>query len=176
MPKIITAKRREGESERAREYVRTHILIPSGLLGLIFMVAGTAALVYQFMTEPYGWRPFAETCTLLLAGLALGWAQTRYHRFLLRAHPSHFAGRMRLYSQTPQRRPKRETLVEEPGHPGRRLVPWAYLAGILAIIGVSAATAMLGHVYYVAAFFMPWVGFFWAKLFFWRGVLAASTK
>jgi hypothetical protein len=176
MPKIITVKRREGESDRAREYVRTHILIPSALLGLIFVVAGTAALLYQFMTEPYGWGPFLETTALLLTGLAFGWAQTRYHRYLLREHPAHFAGRMRLYSKTPLKRTKREPPVQQVRHPGRRLVPWAYLAGILSILGASTATATFGHLYYIAAFFLPWVGFFWAKLFFWRGALKGNKN
>jgi len=177
MPKIITAKRREVESDRAREYVRTHILLPSGLLGLIFMVAGTAALIYQFMTEPYGWRPFIETCALLLTGITAGWAQTRYHQYLFRTHPAHFAGRMQLFSRKTLRRSKREALVQQPlAHPGRGLVPWAYLVGILGILGLSLATAVLGHVYYAAAFFMPWAGFFWAKMFFWRNVLVERQK
>jgi hypothetical protein len=176
MPKIITPKRREGETERAREYVKTHILFPSGLLGLIFMVAGTAALIHQLISEGYGWRPFLETSCLLLTGLAAGWAQTRYHQYLLRKFPAHFAARMKLFSQAPLRRQKREGLTQPLEHPGRALVPWAYLLGILAVLTGSAATAIFGHLYYVAAFFIPWIGFFWAKTFFWRGVLAESKK
>lgn len=176
MPKIITPKHRQSESDRAREYVKTHILFPSGLLGLIFMVAGTAALIHQLISEGYGWRPFLETSCLLLMGLALGWAQTRYHRYLLREFPAHFAGRMKLFSKAPLKRQKREVLAQELEHPGRALVPWAYFLGILGVLTVSAVTAILGHVYYVAAFFMPWIGFFWAKMFFWRGVLAESKK
>ena len=41
MAKIITTKRAEGEAERAKEYVKTHILFPSGILGLILMISGT---------------------------------------------------------------------------------------------------------------------------------------
>ncbi len=175
MPKIITAKRLEGETDRAREYVRTHILLPSGLLGLIFMVAGTAALIYQFMSEAYGWRPFVETSGLLLAGVAIGWAQTRYQQYLLREHPAHFAGRMKLFSQpAAMKRSRREALAQPLEHAGRHLVPWAYLAGIIALLGAALAVAILGHLYYVAAFLMPWVGFFWAKMFFWRGLLKSN--
>lgn len=176
MPKIITPKRRETETDRARQYVKTHILFPSGLLGLIFMVAGTAALIHQFLTETYGWQPFVETSCLLLAGLVTGWAQTRYHKYLLREFPAHFAARMKLFSQASLKRQKREVLAQPLEHPGRALVPWAYLLGILAVLAVSAVTAIWGHVYYVAAFFMPWIGFFWAKMFFWRGVLAEGKN
>lgn len=174
MPKIITARRIEGETDRAREYVKTHILFPSGLLGLIFMVAGTLALIHQFMSEAYGWRPFVETSGLILAGAALGWGQTRYHQYLLREHPAHFAGRMKMFSQPKMKRPKRDVLAQSLDHPGRHLVPWGYLAGIGLLVGASTATALFGHLYYVAAFLMPWMGFFWAKMFFWRGVLKSN--
>ena len=40
MPKLLTARRVEGETEKAREYVRSHILLPSSLLGLVFMLSG----------------------------------------------------------------------------------------------------------------------------------------
>lgn len=176
MPKILTAKRRESETDRAREYVKTHILFPSGVLGLIFMVAGTAALVYQFMSETYGWRPFVETSGLILSGVALGWAQTKYHQYLLREYPAHFAGRLKLFSQAALKRSKREALPQPLDHPGRNLLPLAYVLGIGGLLGASMACAILGHVYYVTAFLMPWAGFFWAKMFFWRGVLAMTPS
>ncbi|MEK6526288.1 MAG: hypothetical protein AABZ22_05385 [Nitrospirota bacterium] len=176
MTKIITARRREGEAEKAREYVKVHILFPSGLLGLVFMVSGTAALVYQLFVETYGWRTFIESTGLLLAGGLLGWVQTRYHQYLLQEYPGHFAGRMKSFSRTGLRRSKRESLASPLVHPWRNLVPLFYVLGIGALWGVSALSSTLGQVYYVAAFLLPWAGFFWAKMFFWRGVLTEGTR
>ncbi len=51
MPKLVTVQRIEGEHEKALEYVKTRILFPSGLLGLICLVAGAATLIYQFVVE-----------------------------------------------------------------------------------------------------------------------------
>lgn len=170
MPKIITAKRLEGEVEKARDYVRSHILFPSALLGLISLLTGAAALVYQFFTEAYSWRTLGETTALLLLGSTLGWAQTRYHRYLLREHPGHFAARMKVFTRTPHRRAKREILPSLE-HQGRGVVPLLYLLGIGVLVGASVLSSTAGHVYYMAAFLLPWAGFFWAKTFFWRGVL-----
>lgn len=174
MPKIITARRLEGETERARDYVKTHILFPSGLLGLMFMVAGTLSLAYQLMAQTYSWRTFLESSLLLFCGMLLGWAQTRYHQYLLREHPEHFAGRMRTFSRIGRTRSKRGPVAAPLHHRGRSLVPLGYLLGIGVLLGISALSAMAGHVYAVAAFLMPWAGFFWAKLFFWRGVVTGS--
>ncbi len=174
MPKIITARRLEGETERARDYVKTHILLPSGLLGLMFIVAGTFSLAYQLMAQTYSWRTFLESTGLLLCGVLLGWAQTRYHQYLLRKHPEHFAERMRTFSRIGRSRSKRETVTAPLDHRWRSLVPLGYLAGIATLLGVSAMSSMAGHVYALTAFLMPWAGFFWAKLFFWRGVLTGS--
>lgn len=171
MPKIITAKRLEGESDMAREYVKTHILFPSGLLGLIFLVSGTGSLIYQFMFEDYGWRTFVESTALLMAGGLLGWGQTRYHQYLLREHPGYFAGRLRMFSRTGQKRSKRELPVPDLQHPGRNLVPLYYAVGAVGLFGAAALSAVFGQVYYMAAFLMPWAGFFWAKMYFWRDLM-----
>lgn len=173
MTKLITARRLEGETEKAREYVKVHILFPSALLGLIFMVSGTAALLYQFFADTYSWRTFLQSTALLVAGGALGWGQTRYHKYLLREHPGHFAGRMRIFSRGGLRRAKKEPPGVALEHPGRNLVPLFYMLGIGVLCGASVLSSMLGQVYYVAAFLLPWAGFFWAKMFFWRGVLRA---
>jgi uncharacterized integral membrane protein len=92
MTKLITTKRLEGETEKAREYVKVHILLPSGLLGLVFMVSGTAALLYQFFAETYSWRTFLQSTGLLVAGGLLGWTQTHENLFARRAEASEKGG------------------------------------------------------------------------------------
>ena len=171
MPKIITAHHHETEQEKAREYVKTFILFPSSLLGLIFMVAGGAAVLYQFFTMSYGWRTFLETTALLVLGGVLGWAQTRYHRYVFANHPDHFAARVRSFARRGQKRGRKEAPSVPLEHRGRRYVPFAYAAGVLLIVAAASAVSMTGHSYALSAFFLPWAGFFWAKMFFWRGVL-----
>jgi hypothetical protein len=171
MPKIITSRRLEGESEKAREYVRTHIVLPSSVLGLVFMVAGMAALVYQFVYISYDWRTFVESAGLLLIGMLFGWTQTRYHQYLLREFPANFAGRLRLFTKNPAKRPRKEATIPPIEHPKRKLVPFGYALGAASLFAAAAWSSTLGQTYYVAAFLLPWVGFFWAKVYFWRGVL-----
>jgi hypothetical protein len=61
-------------------------------------------------------------------------------------------------------------------HPGRSLVPFCYVAGIGLLLGLSGFSMVGGYVDKVAAFLMPWAGFFWAKLFFWRKVLGQGKS
>ncbi len=171
MPKIITAKRLEGETDRARDYVKTHILFPSGILGLILMLSAMLSLGYQFLVETYDWQTFLQSSVLLVLGAVLGWGQTRYHRFLLETYPEHFAGRMRVYSKGKKGRGKRDAPTPELEHHGRALVPVAYVIGVLFLVGASSLATLAGHLSAMPAYLMPWAGFFWAKLFFWRGLL-----
>lgn len=176
MPKLVTVHWQESEIEKAHGYVKTHILFPAGLLGLICMISSAATLVYQFMTGTYGLRAFEETTGLLVAGGLLGWGQTRYHRYLLRVFPGYFAARMRAYERPGLKKSKKEVAAVLLDHPGRSLVPLGYVLGAVALLGLSGLSVDSGYVEKVAAFLMPWAGFFWAKLFFWRRVLTGSKK
>src|ERR671915_319625 len=122
MPKIITSRRLEGESERAREYVRTHIVLPSSVLGLLFMV------------------------------MLFGWAQTRYHQYLLRAFPGNLAGRLRVFTKNRAKRPRKEVTIPPIEHPRRNLVPFGYAFGAVALFAAAAWSSTFGQTYYVAAF------------------------
>ena len=119
MPKLVTVQRQELEVEKAQEYVKRHILFPSSLLGLICVVSAAVALVYQFVSESYGLRAFEETTGLLAAGVLLGWGQTRYHRYLLREFPGHFAHRMKTFERTGTKKPKKDVAAAVLDHPGR---------------------------------------------------------
>jgi hypothetical protein len=178
MAKIITAKRLQGETDKAQEYVKTHILFPSGLLGLICILTGGASLVYQFISEDYRWGAgtFLQSSGLILVGMLLGWGQTRYHRYLLREFPAHFAERMKLFSRAGPRRGKKDTSSPPLEHRGRRFVPFFYLLGASVLLTFSILATIAGGLYYLAAFLLPWAGFFWAKLFFWRGVLQQGKR
>lgn len=176
MPKLITAQRQALEVEKAREYVKTHMLFPAALLGLICVVSSAAALVYQFVTGTYGLRAFGEISGLLAAGALLGWAQTRYHRYLLREFPGYFAARMRVFERRAPKKRRKETSAVVLEHRGRSWVPVAYVLGIGGLLALSGFSAANGHVDKVAAALMPWAGFFWAKLFFWRRILPPGER
>ncbi len=78
---------------------------------------------------------------------------------------------MRLFTQNRAKRPRKEMKIASIEHPRRNLVPLGYALGAVALFGAAAWSSMFGQTYYVAAFLLPWVGFFWAKVYFWRGVL-----
>ena len=44
MPKVITARPHEDETEKAQEFVRTYILFPASLLGLISILVGVGGV------------------------------------------------------------------------------------------------------------------------------------
>lgn len=157
---------------QARHYVRTYILLPSGFLGLICMLGGIGALGYQLVASgSYTWTTFMASSTLLLVGGLCGWLQTRYHRYLLDTMPSVFAARMRTAVQRTQRKAKAEPLIPTIAHRGRALVPLAYVAGAGLLVGSALWASVYGAVDAIPAILMPWAGFYWSKLFFWRGVV-----
>jgi len=176
MPKLVTAQRQELEVEKAHQYIRTHILFPAGVLGLICVVSAAATLLYQFIVKTYSWQAFGEATGLLVIGALVGWGQTRYHRYLLREFPEHFALRMKAFERTTPHKTKKDVAAAVLDHPGRSLVPFLYLVGAGGLLGFSAMSTAAGHVDGVAAFLMPWAGFFWAKLFFWRRVLPEGKR
>ena len=98
MAKVITTKKVQGEVEKAHDYVRTHILFPAGMTGLITMVVGVVGLLVQLWNDTYSWETFTSSSGLLVVGVLVGLAQTKYHQFLLREFPSFFATRIRMLS------------------------------------------------------------------------------
>ncbi len=173
MPKLVPQWREKDIQEQARYYVRSYILFPAGVVGLVCMIAGVGALGYQFVTtSSYTAATFWQSSGLIVVGAFCGWIQTRYHRYLLAKFPEVFAARLRTAVRQQGRKAKAEPGQVSIEHPGRRLVPVAYGAGLVLLWGVSAATIMYGQVDAVPAFVMPWAGFYWAKLFFWRGTVS----
>jgi len=130
MGKVITAKRKESEVEQAQTYIKTYMLFPSGLLGLLTMVIGIIALVYQLIIETYDEWTFAKSSFLIFVGIVLGWGQTRYHRFILREYPGFFASRMKSSAVRSPTRGKKPPAEFQLTHTGRGLVPLCYVLGI----------------------------------------------
>ena len=172
MPKLVTVRQLEDTTERAKNYVKAYSLFPSGFLGLVTMVAGTAALGYQLVaTESYTWATFWISSGLLIFGGCVGWAPTRYHQYILKNYPDVFASRMKPMSARRSGRAKKDPPIPAPQAPGSRWIPLVYVAGMGLLIAVSTVSMQIGQVHPIAAYLMPWGGFFWAKLYFWRAVI-----
>ena len=172
MPKLVTVLRPEKIDEQARHYVRSHILLPSGTIGLISMVGGIGALGYQLLaSHTYSWVTFLSSSILIAVGAACGFAQARYHRYLFKTFPGVYAAKLRTAVAQRTRKAKPEPDVPVIEHPGRGFVTAISLAGAVLIFGASAAAFMRGDLDLLPSVLVPWAGFFWAKLFCWRGVV-----
>jgi hypothetical protein len=106
-------------------------------------------------------------------GAVCGWGQSRYHRYLFITFPEVYAAKMRTAVAQRNRKAKAKAESEAPSieHPGRVYVTAISIVGALLIFGASAAAVVRGDLDPLPAVLMPWAGFFWAKLFNWRGVV-----
>ncbi|HEU4683751.1 MAG TPA: hypothetical protein VFS39_04545, partial [Nitrospira sp.] len=146
--------------------------LPSGLLGLDCMLGGHGGLASQFVsTNTYTWMTFLASFGLLLLGGLCGIGQTVYHRYLLNSVPEVFAARIRAAVRRTGKRSKVDPRPMTIKHPGRAFVPVAYAAGAFLLLGTSAVAMMQGVMEPLPAVLMPWAGFYWGKLFWWRGVV-----
>lgn len=172
MPKLVTVLRPEKIQEQARFYVRSYILLPAGVVGLFCMIGGVGSLGYQLLANhTYTWLTFLSSSVLLVVGALCGWAQTRYHCYLFTTFPEVYAARMRTAVVQRSKKAKVEPDVPSIHHPGRGFVPAISIAGAALIFGASAAAIVRSDLDPLPALLMPWAGFYWAKLFSWRGVV-----
>jgi signal transduction histidine kinase len=172
MPKLVTVLRPEKIDEQARNYVRSHILLPAGTIGLVCMVGGVGSLGYQLLVNhTYSWVTFLTSSVLLVVGALCGWGQARYHRYLFTAFPEVYAAKMRTAVAQRNRKARAEPEVPAIEHPGRAFVTAISIAGAAMIFGSSAVAIIYGELDLIPAVFVPWAAFYWAKLFSWRGVV-----
>jgi hypothetical protein len=71
-----------------------------------------------------------------------------------------------------QRKPKAAPAIPVIEHPGRKFVPVAYVMGSVLLLAGSGWAISYGSMDPIPAVLMPWAGFYWGKLFFWRGVVS----
>ncbi len=172
MPKLVTVLRPEKIEEQARNYIRSHILLPAGMVGLVCMIGGVGSLGYQLLVNhTYSWLTFLTSSALLVVGALCGWAQARYHRYLFTSFPEVYAARMRTAVAQRSKKAKAEPEVPPTEHPGRGFVTATSIAGAALIFGASVAAIVRGDLDPLPAVLVPWAAFYWAKLFSWRGVV-----
>jgi hypothetical protein len=172
VPKLVTVDHPQQTMQQAQEYVKTYILMPSGLLGLICLIGSVGGLGYQLLaTDSYTWDTFYQSSGLFLSGTGLGAAQTLYQRYLLKEFPNVLAARMRQGLNRQKGKVKKGSEPPDIDHPGRQLVPFVYVLGTVLLVGSAIAAFSYGRVQMIPALLMPWAGFYWARLFLWRRVI-----
>ncbi|MDF0675404.1 MAG: hypothetical protein P0120_13865 [Nitrospira sp.] len=172
VPKLINVHHPQQAMQLAQEYVKTYILMPSSLLGLICMIGAIGGLGYQWLsTKGYTFETFYQSSGLFLSGVGLGTLQTLYQRHLLREFPEVLAARMKEGLNRQRGTLKKRSDATTIKHPGRQFVPLAYLLGAMVLIGGTIAAYVYGSVSIVPALLMPWAGFYWTRLFLWRRVI-----
>jgi hypothetical protein len=173
MPKILTARRREDERERARLYLKSRLMLPTIPLGMVTLLAGYGDVVLMWIQNELTPQALLGSTMLFLFGAVWGWGHARYERYLLETCPEYFARKQKLLEAAKEyKRVKRDLPAAGPLHPGRRFVVAMYIVGIASQAGISVY--YLGHVGVYAAIFLPWAGYFIAKVIFWRSLFTSG--
>jgi hypothetical protein len=173
MPKILTARRREDERERARLYLKSRLMLPTIPLALITMLTGYGDMMLMWIQDELSPRALLGSTILFLSGAVWGWGHARYERYLVDTCPEFFARKQKLLEAAKEyKRMKRDLPATGPLHPGRRFVPAMYAVGIASQAGISLY--YLGHVGVYTAIFLPWAGYFNAKVIFWRSLFTSG--
>jgi len=169
MPKIVTAKRREGEIERARLYLKSRLMFPTIPLGMVALLAGYGGVAMMWFQDELTPGALLGSTLLFAFGAVLGWAHARYERYLVQACPEYLAQKHKFLQAVKElKRAKRDVPSAPPDHGRRRLVLAAYAVGLCAQLGITAYYLDQLGVY--PAFFLPWAGYFNAKVIAWRGL------
>lgn len=172
VPKLINVHHPQHTIQQAQGYIKTRVLLPSGLLGLICMIGAIGGLGYQwFAIDGYSLSTFYQSSALFMSGVGLGAVQTFYQRYLLREFPEVLAARMKAGLNRQRGTLKKRSDATTIEHPGRQFIPLAYLLGAMILIGETIAASAYGQVSMVPALLMPWAGFYWIRLFLWRRVI-----
>jgi hypothetical protein len=171
MPKIITARHRESEVERARQYIKERLMMPTIPLAMVTLLTGYGSMVFMWFQDTLTPEAFAGGTMLLVVGAVLGWIHVRYERYLVKTSPEYFARRHRLLEAAKEyRRPKRDLTGGSPQHKGRPLVVVGQVLAVCGLLALSASLANRVGIY--PAFFLPWAGYLNAKVIFWRELFA----
>ena len=167
MPKIITSHHRQTETELARQYVKTRLMLPTIPLAMVALLTGYGSLVFMWFQDTLTPQVFLGSTVLFAIGVVAGWADVRYERYLVRTCPEYLARKHKILEAAKEyKRPKRDLPTGQPTHQGRQVVVMVYAVSVIAMLALSVSLVDKVGVY--AAFFLPWAGYFNAKVIFWR--------
>ena len=147
-------------------------MLPTIPLAMVTLLTGYGSLAFMWFKDTLTLGALGSSMALFFAGVALGWAQVRYERYLVRTCPEYLARRQKVLDAAKEyKRPKRDLPVGGPQHPGRQLVFGGYALGIIGMIALSIFFVDKIGIY--PAFFLPWAGYFNAKVILWRQLFAS---
>jgi hypothetical protein len=72
MPKIITARHRESEVERARQYIKERLMMPTIPLAMVTLLTGYGSMVFMWFQDTLTPEAFAGGTMLFVVGAVLG--------------------------------------------------------------------------------------------------------
>jgi hypothetical protein len=173
MAKIITSRHRASEAERARQYIKSRLMLPTIPLAMVTLLTGYGSLAFMWFQDSLTVQALGGSFLLFLAGVGLGWGQVRYERYLVQTCPEYLARKQKVLDAAKDyKRPKRDLPLGGPHHPGRRVVLLAYALGVIGMLGLSITFVDKVGIY--PAFFLPWAGYLNAKVILWRQLFVSA--
>lgn len=173
VPKIVTARRREDVRERACLYLKSRLMMPTIPLGMVALLAGYGGVAWMWVQDELTPGVLTGSTVLFFWGALWGWGHARYERYLVAACPEHLARKQKMLDAAKDyKKTRRDAPAAGPTHPGRRFVLAMYAVGILAQFGATGY--YIGSIGAYAAIFLPWAGYFNAKVIFWRELFARA--
>ncbi|MFO0773763.1 MAG: hypothetical protein U0172_03750 [Nitrospiraceae bacterium] len=175
MAKLRSSHREASVLSKAQDYIRTHVIFPSALLGIILLVAATMGLAYQYLAETYQPSTFLQSTGLAVVGALAGWGHSRYQRYLLANFPDALAAKLDAFLKKDVTRAKKHG-PKPLDHPGRSWMPLVYVLVILLLLGLAFSAGAWGTVYPVAAYLLPAAGFFCARVYAWKDLWGPASS
>jgi hypothetical protein len=166
MVKVASVRKTENEREKAAAQVKSSIVIPSAFLGLVSIILGYGGVIYLMFKGGDLAVLIPDSFILLLAGIALGLAQSLYHRFLFDRFPEYYANRRRRAEALRSKNVRKMEILSKPSHAGSWLVPVFYLAGLGGAVALIVFYA--ARLNPLAAVFLLLAGFYNVRFFFWK--------
>src|SRR5438105_7757090 len=91
LPKIITSRHRESETGRARQYIKSRLMLPTIPLAMVTLLTGYGSLAFMWFQDTLTLQALLASTALFVVGAIFGWAHVRYERYLVRTCPEYLA-------------------------------------------------------------------------------------
>src|SRR5438445_2798785 len=138
MPKILTARRREDERDRARLYLKSRLMLPTIPLGMVALLAGYGDMAVMWMQDELSPRALLGSTILFGGGAVWGWGHARYERYLVATCPEYLARKQKVLDAAKEyKKVRRGAPVAGPAHAGRRVALAVSVVGIIAQAGAK---------------------------------------
>ena len=111
-------------------------MLPTIPLAMVTLLTGYGSLAFMWFQDSLTLQALGASLVLFFVGVAMGWGQVRYERYLVRTCPEYLARKQKVLDAAKEyKRPKRDLPVGGPHHPGRQVVLLAYALGVFGYVG-----------------------------------------